>query len=70
MCVISNFCELNLFVLPISVTIVVSYLMRKHGMSLSQALDHVKKRRPQAAPNLGFISQLQDFEKSLQGAST
>ncbi|KAG8658728.1 dual specificity protein phosphatase 1 isoform X2 [Manihot esculenta] len=50
-----------------SVTIVVSYLMRKHGMSLSQALDHVKKRRPQAAPNLGFISQLQDFEKSLQG---
>ncbi|XP_058001035.1 dual specificity protein phosphatase 1-like [Hevea brasiliensis] len=50
-----------------SVTIVVGYLMRKYGMSLSQALGHVKSRRPQAAPNSGFISQLQDFENSLQG---
>ncbi|XP_040996150.1 dual specificity protein phosphatase 1 [Juglans microcarpa x Juglans regia] len=49
-----------------SVTIVVAYLMKKHGMSLSQALEHVKSKRPQAAPNSGFISQLRDFEKSLQ----
>ncbi|CAL2227333.1 hypothetical protein PRUPE_1G151900 [Prunus persica] len=48
-----------------SVTIVVAYLMKKHGMNLSQALEHVKSRRPQAAPNSGFISQLQSFERSL-----
>ncbi|PQQ06371.1 dual specificity protein phosphatase 1 isoform X1 [Prunus yedoensis var. nudiflora] len=48
-----------------SVTIVVAYLMKKHGMNLSQALEHVKSRRPQAAPNSGFISQLQSFERAL-----
>ncbi|KAK3440884.1 hypothetical protein EUGRSUZ_B01141 [Eucalyptus grandis] len=50
-----------------SVTIVVAYLMKKHGMSLSQALEHVKSQRPQASPNSGFISQLEDYEKFLQG---
>lgn len=50
-----------------SVTIVVAYLMKKHGMSLSQAMGHVKSRRPQAAPNSGFLLQLQELEKSLQG---
>ncbi|KAJ7980114.1 putative Dual specificity protein phosphatase [Quillaja saponaria] len=49
-----------------SVTIIVAYLMKKHNMSLSQALEYVKARRPQACPNAGFISQLEDFEKSLQ----
>ncbi|KAM7257980.1 hypothetical protein ACFE04_013721 [Oxalis oulophora] len=49
-----------------SVTIVVAYLMKKHGMSLSQALEHVRTRRPQASPNTGFITQLQAFEKSLK----
>lgn len=49
-------------------TIVVAYLMKRHGMRLSEALAHVKSKRPQAGPNSGFISQLQDFEKSLQGA--
>ncbi|KAJ4722372.1 putative Dual specificity protein phosphatase [Melia azedarach] len=49
-----------------SVTIVAAYLMKKHGMSLSQALEHVKTKRSQAAPNSGFISQLQELEKSLQ----
>ncbi|CAH8314339.1 unnamed protein product [Eruca vesicaria subsp. sativa] len=50
-----------------SVTIVVAYLMKKHGMSLNQALEHVKSIRPVACPNAGFIKQLQDLEKSLQG---
>ncbi|KAF9673306.1 hypothetical protein SADUNF_Sadunf10G0010400 [Salix dunnii] len=53
-----------------SVTIVVAYLMKRHGMGLSEALAHVKSKRPQAGPNSGFISQLQDFEKSLQGISS
>ncbi|GKV38577.1 hypothetical protein SLEP1_g46468 [Rubroshorea leprosula] len=51
-----------------SVTIVVAYLMKKRGMSPSQALEYVKSKRPQAAPNSGFLSQLQEFEKSLQSA--
>ncbi|XP_010464177.1 PREDICTED: dual specificity protein phosphatase 1B [Camelina sativa] len=49
-----------------SVTIVVAYLMKKHGMSFSKAMELVKSRRPQALPNSGFISQLQKFEKSIQ----
>lgn len=53
-----------------SVTIVVAYLMKRNGMRLSEALAHVKSKRPQAGPNSGFISQLQDFEKSLQGISS
>ncbi|KAK9931320.1 hypothetical protein M0R45_018598 [Rubus argutus] len=47
-----------------SATIVLSYLMKKHGMRLTQALELVKRKRPQAAPNAGFISQLQDLESS------
>ncbi|MBA0651461.1 hypothetical protein Goklo_018785 [Gossypium klotzschianum] len=50
-----------------SVTVVIAYLMKKHGMRLSQALEHVKRRRPQASPNSGFILQLQQFEKTLRG---
>ncbi|XAR54634.1 Phosphoprotein phosphatase [Bertholletia excelsa] len=50
-----------------SVTIVVAYLMKKHGMSLSQALEHVRNKRPIASPNSGFMLQLQNFERSLQG---
>ena len=46
-----------------SATIVLSYLMKKHGLRVSQALAHVKSKRPQAAPNAGFILQLQDLEK-------
>ncbi|GMH20011.1 hypothetical protein Nepgr_021852 [Nepenthes gracilis] len=51
-----------------SVTIVVAYLMKKHGMTLSDALELVRSKRPQASPNAGFIKQLEDFEKSLQGS--
>lgn len=51
-----------------SVTVVVAYLMKKHGMSLSEALKHVKSKRPIASPNSGFMLQLQNFEKSLRGS--
>ncbi|AEE74344.1 MAPK phosphatase 2 [Arabidopsis thaliana] len=50
-----------------SVTIVVAYLMKKHGMGFSKAMELVRSRRHQAYPNPGFISQLQQFEKSIQG---
>ncbi|XP_059632565.1 dual specificity protein phosphatase 1 isoform X2 [Cornus florida] len=49
-----------------SVTMVVAYLMKKHGMNMSRALEHVKSRRPLASPNSGFVLQLQNFEKALQ----
>lgn len=49
-----------------SVTVTLAYLMKKHGMSLSQATEHVKRVRPQASPNSGFISQLRNFETTLQ----
>ncbi|CAG7878269.1 unnamed protein product [Brassica rapa] len=49
-----------------SVTIVVAYLMRKHGIGFSKAMEIVKSRRPQALPNFGFVSQLQQFEKSIK----
>ncbi|KAL1803872.1 dual specificity protein phosphatase 1 isoform X2 [Daucus carota subsp. sativus] len=50
-----------------SVTIVVAYLMKKRGMSCSEALQHVKSKRAVAFPNSGFLLQLQSFEESLRG---
>lgn len=41
--------------------------MRKHGIGFSKAMEIVKSRRPQALPNFGFVSQLQQFEKSIKG---
>lgn len=51
-----------------SVTIVLAYLMNRHGIPLSDAVKHVKAKRPKARPNPGFLKQLMEFEKSLQGA--
>ncbi|CAL5337737.1 unnamed protein product [Camellia sinensis] len=53
-----------------SVTIVVAYLMKKHNMSASEALDLVRSKRPMASPNSGFMLQLQNYEKSLRGSGT
>ncbi|KAK3019835.1 hypothetical protein RJ639_004080 [Escallonia herrerae] len=51
-----------------SVTIIVAYLMKPpHSMSLSKALEYVQSKRPVAAPNSGFMLQLQDYEKILRG---
>ncbi|PKA54914.1 Dual specificity protein phosphatase 1 [Apostasia shenzhenica] len=50
-----------------SVTIVIAYLMKKHRMCLSQAFSIVKSKRPQIAPNVGFMVQLQNYEQSLGG---
>ncbi|XP_078153938.1 dual specificity protein phosphatase 1-like isoform X3 [Carex rostrata] len=48
-----------------SATIVVAYLMKKNRMTRQDALSLVTSRRPLAAPNPGFIRQLDNFEKSL-----
>ncbi|KAG6435521.1 hypothetical protein SASPL_100395 [Salvia splendens] len=52
----------------LSVTVIVAYLMFKHGMSLSEAMEHVRVKRPMMCPNQGFISQLEEYAKFLQDA--
>eukprot|EP00249_Psilotum_nudum_P014886 c25051_g1_i1 orf=467-1063(-) len=50
-----------------SVTVVLAYLMKTHNMNLLQALELVKSKRPEAAPNPGFMSQLREYEHTLRG---
>lgn len=44
-----------------SSTLVCAYLIKKHNMNVKQAIAHVKKCRPDADPNSGFLVQLQTF---------
>lgn len=53
-----------------SCSIVLAYLVRHQGMSLAQALMHVKERRPVTSPNPGFMTQLIQFEKESRGKAT
>lgn len=48
-----------------SATVIIAYLIKQHQMSLSQACLLVKSKRPQIAPNIGFMKQLRNFERSL-----
>eukprot|EP00475_Leptophrys_vorax_P017342 TRINITY_DN24005_c0_g1_i2.p1 TRINITY_DN24005_c0_g1~~TRINITY_DN24005_c0_g1_i2.p1 ORF type:complete len:268 (+),score=7.45 TRINITY_DN24005_c0_g1_i2:344-1147(+) len=48
-----------------SATIVIAYLMKKKGLSLRESFAHVKKCRPIAQPNYGFMRQLEQFEAYL-----
>lgn len=48
-----------------SVTIVISYLMKKHDMSLSDAFSLCKERRPIINPNPGFCEQLMTYDIDL-----
>lgn len=50
-----------------SATLVISYLMKKEGLSLKQAVDVVRKARPIVNPNPGFMRQLLSFEAELNG---
>ena len=49
-----------------SATIVISYLMQKHGISMLQATDRVRLQRWFINPNPGFKNQLKRFEKELR----
>jgi len=53
-----------------SCSIVLAYLVRHQGMSLAQALVHVKERRPVTSPNPGFMTQLVAFERTIRGKAT
>jgi len=53
-----------------SATIVISYIMRTYRWSLQRAYHFVQGKRPSVSPNLGFISQLIQFEARVLGQST
>jgi predicted protein tyrosine phosphatase len=48
-----------------STTIVIAYLMQEFGMTMAEALKHVKKQRYFINPNDGFRRQLQQFQREL-----
>ena len=49
-----------------SVTLTIAYLMAHFGMSMQDAYQFVKDKRPAISPNLNFMGQLVEFEKELQ----
>jgi atypical dual specificity phosphatase len=53
-----------------SATIVLCYLMKYEKKSLIEAHTFLKEKRKLIRPNLGFWSQLVDFEYSLHGENT
>ena len=53
-----------------SATIVIAFLMKCHGWSMTQAIEYIASKRPQISPNLGFIKQLQSLEESLHPSPT
>jgi hypothetical protein len=50
-----------------SPTVIISYLMKHHKMTLKEAYDHVKNKRDIVRPNDGFIQSLINYEKKLFG---
>jgi len=50
-----------------SVSMVVAYLIRFYDLSFEEGLDFVKKKRPEAAPNPGFVTQLKSFATEWKG---
>lgn len=53
-----------------SASFVLAYLISKRKMTLQDALDYVKERRPCCKPNYGFLAQLSKFEHKLKPAVT
>ncbi len=46
-----------------SSTLVCAYLIKKHNLTVSQAVQLVQSKRPQADPNNGFLKQLVEISK-------
>lgn len=46
-----------------SATVCAAWLMQRRNMSLQQALDAIRKVRPQVSPNMGFIAGLRALEQ-------
>ena len=49
-----------------SVTLVIAYLMQHFGLTMQQAYQFVKEKRPAISPNLNFMGQLVEFEREIQ----
>eukprot|EP00002_Diphylleia_rotans_P001213 TRINITY_DN10679_c0_g1_i1.p1 TRINITY_DN10679_c0_g1~~TRINITY_DN10679_c0_g1_i1.p1 ORF type:complete len:828 (+),score=177.76 TRINITY_DN10679_c0_g1_i1:164-2647(+) len=52
-----------------SSAVVIGYLMWKQRISFEEAFSHVRAQRPACAPNSGFIAQLLEWRKILDGDS-
>jgi len=49
-----------------STTIMMSYLIKYKNMTVDEALALIRTKRPVAAPNMGFLKQLRDYEKKVK----
>lgn len=49
-----------------SATICAAYMMATEGVSLDEALEHIRGARPIINPNSGFVAQLRKFEAELE----
>jgi dual specificity phosphatase 12 len=49
-----------------SVTLTLSYIMRKYNLSTAQAINYLERIRPCINPNPGFLKQLRDYEQLLK----
>jgi len=49
-------------------TVTIAYLMKSQNLSLKEAYELVKLKRPYIQPNIGFFQQLIDYETQLFGA--
>ncbi len=50
-----------------SASLCIAYFMKYHDMSMDEAFQYVRARRPIIHPNVGFLRQLRDYEKRLKG---
>ncbi|XP_076058459.1 dual specificity protein phosphatase 19-like [Oratosquilla oratoria] len=46
-------------------SIVIAYLMKFYGMKYEEAFSHVKNKRGFIRPNIGFIAQLKEYERTI-----
>ena len=49
-----------------SASLCIAYFIKYHGMSVEEAFQYVRARRPIIHPNVGFLRQLRDFERKLR----
>eukprot|EP00759_Apiculatamorpha_spiralis_P028736 PhF_6_TR31220/c0_g1_i1/m.45773 len=53
-----------------SVSVVAAFMVAECQVSLREALERIRQARPFANPNVGFLAQLSEFEKSVRGGET
>lgn len=53
-----------------SATLCIAYLMKHCNLTLIEAYNHVKLRRPRIKPNCNFFKQLIDYEVNLLGLNS